>query len=63
MTIRDCGVFCCLGARAIENDTEKNYFSSFEDEHTVGLWLFDEKEYPWKPGKKDVTTGVKYVAG
>ena len=26
---------------------EKNYFPSFSDAHTVGLWLFDETEYPY----------------
>ncbi|MHC4477128.1 MAG: LamG-like jellyroll fold domain-containing protein [Planctomycetota bacterium] len=26
---------------------EKNYFPSFADEHTVGLWLFDETDYPY----------------
>ncbi|TFG50817.1 MAG: hypothetical protein E4H40_00470, partial [Candidatus Brocadiia bacterium] len=25
----------------------ENYFPSFSDEHTVGLWLFDETEYPY----------------
>ena len=26
---------------------EKNYFPSFADKHTVGLWLFDETDYPY----------------
>jgi len=26
---------------------KKNYFPSFADEHTVGLWLFDETDYPY----------------
>lgn len=26
---------------------EKNYFPSFADKHTVGLWLFDETNYPF----------------
>ena len=26
---------------------EKNYFRSFADDHTVGLWLFDEVDYPY----------------
>ena len=26
---------------------QENYFPSFADEHTVGLWLFDETEYPY----------------
>jgi hypothetical protein len=26
---------------------EKNYFPSFADDHTVGLWLFDETDYPY----------------
>ena len=25
----------------------ENYFPSFSDEHTVGLWLFDETDYPY----------------
>jgi hypothetical protein len=27
-------------------EAEKNYFPSFTDDHTVGLWLFDEMQYP-----------------
>jgi len=26
---------------------EKNYFPSFADKHTIGLWLFDETDYPY----------------
>jgi len=26
---------------------QENYFPSFADEHTVGLWLFDEIDYPY----------------
>ncbi|MHC4621881.1 MAG: LamG-like jellyroll fold domain-containing protein, partial [Planctomycetota bacterium] len=26
---------------------QENYFSSFSDKHTVGLWLFDETDYPY----------------
>jgi len=26
---------------------EKNYFPGFADSHTVGLWLFDEVDYPY----------------
>lgn len=26
---------------------ETNFFPSFADEHTVGLWLFDETDYPY----------------
>jgi hypothetical protein len=26
---------------------EKNHFPSFADEHTLGLWLFDETDYPY----------------
>ena len=26
---------------------EENFFPSFSDEHTVGLWLFDETDYPY----------------
>ncbi|HUW18421.1 MAG TPA: LamG-like jellyroll fold domain-containing protein [Sedimentisphaerales bacterium] len=26
---------------------QENYFPSFSDEHTVGLWLFDETDYPY----------------
>jgi hypothetical protein len=32
---------------AIAVGVEKNYFPSFADEHTVGLWLFDETDYPY----------------
>ncbi len=26
---------------------EKDYFPSFADKHTIGLWLFDETDYPY----------------
>ena len=28
-------------------NAQKNYFPSFADKHTVGLWLFDESDYPY----------------
>ncbi|MHC4754754.1 MAG: LamG-like jellyroll fold domain-containing protein, partial [Planctomycetota bacterium] len=36
---------CILVQTAV--GAEKNYFPSFADEHTVGLWLFDETDYPY----------------
>jgi len=45
-----------VNGAAIANDAEKNYFPSFADEHTVGLWLFDEKEYPYTT----ITDASKY---
>jgi len=35
---------------------QKNYFPSFADGHTVGLWLFDETEYPYTT----ITDASKY---
>ncbi len=35
-------VSACWAAQA-----EKDYFPSFADKHTVGLWLFDETYYPY----------------
>ena len=37
-----------------ENETD--YFPSFSDDHTVGLWLFDETEYPYTT----ITDASKY---
>ncbi|MHC4193010.1 MAG: LamG-like jellyroll fold domain-containing protein, partial [Planctomycetota bacterium] len=38
-----------LGSRAVTFAVEQdlNYFPSFADKHTVGLWLFDETDYPY----------------
>ena len=41
---------------AIAVGGQKNYFPSFADEHTVGLWLFDETEYPYTT----ITDASKY---
>jgi len=32
---------------AFGGDYRTRYFPSFADEHTVGLWLFDENQYPY----------------
>ncbi|MHC4575070.1 MAG: LamG-like jellyroll fold domain-containing protein [Planctomycetota bacterium] len=29
-----------------DGEAQENFFPSFSDEHTVGLWLFDELQYP-----------------
>jgi hypothetical protein len=36
--------------------TPRNYFPSFADAHTVGLWLFDETQYPYTT----ITDASKY---
>ena len=36
-----------LAASSCTVQAAKNYFPSFADEHTVGLWLFDETWYPY----------------
>ena len=41
---------------ACASAAEKNYFPSFADDHTVGLWLFDETEYPYTT----ITDASKY---
>jgi hypothetical protein len=44
---------CCLTAVIISapvagaGGSDTNFFPSFADEHTVGLWLFDETDYPY----------------
>ncbi len=35
------------GACAFAGDYKTKYFPSFADKHTVGLWLFDENQYPY----------------
>jgi len=35
-----------IEATAFGAEAAKNYFPSFADKHTVGLWLFDESDYP-----------------
>ncbi|HUT28363.1 MAG TPA: hypothetical protein VMX13_01120 [Sedimentisphaerales bacterium] len=40
------GVLVLTGAELRGQDNEK-YFPSFADVHTVGLWLFDETDYPY----------------
>jgi len=52
MKVRNFGMILGLSVvvavgGAIAVGVEKNYFPSFADEHTVGLWLFDEADYPY----------------
>jgi hypothetical protein len=35
------------GQLALGAQSNANFFPSFSDEHTVGLWLFDETDYPY----------------
>ena len=41
------GLIAGLSSHAQAAAETKNYFPSFADEHTVGLWLFDETQYPF----------------
>ncbi|MHC4482385.1 MAG: LamG-like jellyroll fold domain-containing protein [Planctomycetota bacterium] len=40
-------IVCAIAAMAFGADWKTKYFPSFADEHTVGLWLFDETDYPY----------------
>ena len=42
-------VSVALGSRGVTFAVEQDlkYFPSFADKHTVGLWLFDETDYPY----------------
>jgi len=40
-------VLAGMGFLHAARGADKNYFPSFADEHTVGLWLFDEVDYPY----------------
>ena len=36
-----------IGRMTLGEEAESDFFPSFADEHTVGLWLFDEADYPY----------------
>jgi hypothetical protein len=36
-----------FGITTLGAETNTNFFPSFADRHTVGLWLFDETDYPY----------------
>jgi len=40
-------LICLHAAAALTAAGADNYFPSFADDHTVGLWLFDETDYPY----------------
>jgi hypothetical protein len=46
-TLRNTMALLCLLAMSISSGAAEmtNYFPSFADKHTVGLWLFDESQY------------------
>lgn len=41
-----CLVIAAVISSCVKAGTTSNLFGSFADEHTIGLWLFDEIEYP-----------------
>ena len=40
-------VVACASEVALGTENNARFFPSFADEHTVGLWLFDETDYPY----------------